>query len=179
MERIEASTLRNWLEAKRPVVVIDVRAAVDREQWSIPSSIHVDVYETLKANQLTVLSQMDFADGVPVVTVCGMGKMSERAAEELVSRNIPAFSLAGGMKSWSLAWNVAEVSLGEVRIVQVRRTGKGCLSYLICSGEEAMVIDASLPPEVYSELAKRHRSAIRYVADTHIHADHLSRSPCV
>ena len=39
-----------------------------------------------------------------------------------------------------------------------------------------MVIDASLPPEVYSDLAKRHRSAIRYVADTHIHADHLSRS---
>ena len=96
MERIEAETLRGWLEAKRPVVVIDVRTEADREQWSIPGSIHVDVYEALKASQATALSQMRFAAGVPVVTVCGMGKMSERAAEELGARNIPAFSLAGG-----------------------------------------------------------------------------------
>lgn len=176
MERIEADTLRGWLSAKRPVIVLDVRAKADREQWAIPGSLHVDVYDALKANQATALSHMEFAPDVPVVTVCGMGKMSERAAEELAARNIAALSLAGGMKSWSLAWNVGEMVSGGVQIVQIRRTGKGCLSYMICSGLEAMVIDASLPPEVYVDLATQHRATIRYVADTHIHADHLSRS---
>ena len=42
--------------------------------------------------------------------------------------------------------------------------------------EEALVIDASLPIEVYQSVAERQGIRIRYVLDTHIHADHLSRS---
>jgi glyoxylase-like metal-dependent hydrolase (beta-lactamase superfamily II) len=38
------------------------------------------------------------------------------------------------------------------------------------------VIDASLDPEVYRGLAAGHRWQITRVLDTHIHADHLSRS---
>src|SRR5207244_1181298 len=95
----------------------------------------------------------------------------------LQARGFEAFPLAGGMKAWSLAWNTAEIPAkdGSARILQIRRTGKGCLSYLVGSKAEALVIDASLPPEVYLELASRHGFRIRYVLDTHIHADHLSR----
>jgi hypothetical protein len=39
-------------------------------------------------------------------------------------------------------------------VVQVRRTGKGCLSYVVGSDGEAMVVDASLDPEVYLRLAE-------------------------
>jgi glyoxylase-like metal-dependent hydrolase (beta-lactamase superfamily II) len=39
-----------------------------------------------------------------------------------------------------------------------------------------MVVDASLEPEAYVELAKARGWTVRYVLDTHIHADHLSRS---
>lgn len=63
-----------------------------------------------------------------------------------------------------------------VRVIQVRRTGKGCLSYLIGAGEEAAVIDASLDPKVYLDLAAQHGWQITSVLETHIHADHLSRS---
>jgi glyoxylase-like metal-dependent hydrolase (beta-lactamase superfamily II) len=83
------------------------------------------------------------------------------------------------MKSWSLAWNTAELVLGNTTVVQVRRTGKGCLSYLIGSRSEALVIDASLDPAVYLRLADQHGWSIRYVLDTHVHADHLSRSRAV
>ncbi len=75
-----------------------------------------------------------------------------------------------------MAWNTAEMDLSQTRVIQVRRTGKGCLSYLLCSGDEAIVIDASLEPELYVELARQQGARIRYVLDTHIHADHLSRS---
>ena len=98
------------------------------------------------------------------------------AAEQFSWRGMDAFALAGGMKAWSLAWNTAELVLGNTTVVQVRRTGKGCLSYLLGSRSEALVIDASLDPAVYLRLADQHRWSIRYVLDTHIHADHLSRS---
>ena len=61
------------------------------------------------------------------------------------------------MKAWSLAWNVAEVSLSDssIRVLQVRRTGKGCLSYIVGSRGEAAVIDPSLPANVYIDLAAK------------------------
>jgi glyoxylase-like metal-dependent hydrolase (beta-lactamase superfamily II)/rhodanese-related sulfurtransferase len=173
---IDADTLRAWLERKRPVTLIDVRSGEDRAQWSIPGSIHIDVYEALKAGQRSVLSEVDLPRNLQVVTVCNLGKMSERAAQELTARGIQAVSLQGGMKAWSLAWNQAAVDLPGVRLHQVRRTGKGCLSYMALSGSEAVVIDASLPPEVYMDLALQEGARIRCTLDTHIHADHLSRS---
>jgi glyoxylase-like metal-dependent hydrolase (beta-lactamase superfamily II) len=60
--------------------------------------------------------------------------------------------------------------------VQVRRTGKGCLSYLIVSNGDAVVIDASLDPQVYRRRAEEHGWRIRTVLETHVHADHLSRA---
>ena len=61
-------------------------------------------------------------------------------------------------------------------VIQVRRTGKGCLSYLIGTDDEAVVIDAALPPKVYQSLAAERGWIITHVLDTHVHADHLSRS---
>lgn len=170
---VDASTLRDWLEQNRPLTVIDVRADEDRAQWSIPGSIHVNAYEALKAGEPSVLSDIELPSDRPVVTVCNLGRMSARAAEVLADRGFAALSLAGGMKAWSLAWNTAEVTLPKAQIVQVRRTGKGCLSYVVFSGSEALVINASLPPDVYLDLAAEKNSTIRHVLDTHIHADHL------
>ncbi|WP_031494919.1 MBL fold metallo-hydrolase [Bryobacter aggregatus] len=174
--KIDAELLRMWLEEKRPVTVIDVRNEEDRAQWSIPGSLHINAYEALKANQPSALSDAILPASQPIVTVCNLGKMSERAADELTSRGLDVFSLSGGMKAWSLAWNTAEVALTNAHVTQVRRTGKGCLSYLISSNQEAAVIDASLPIDVYRSLAERQGLRIRYVIDTHIHADHVSRS---
>jgi glyoxylase-like metal-dependent hydrolase (beta-lactamase superfamily II) len=82
------------------------------------------------------------------------------------------------MKAWSLAWNVALVPLDYplARVVQVRRTGKGCLSYVVGSGGDAAVIDPSVPSDVYIGIAREYGWSIRAVAETHVHADHLSRA---
>ena len=175
-QQIDVRTLRQWLEEKRPVTVLDVRLDEDRAQWSIPGSVHVNAYEALKAGQCDVFSRISLPVGVPVVTVCNRGIVSQIAAKQLVEAGVPAVSLLGGMQAWSLAWNISKMGLSLMRIIQVRRTGKGCLSYLLFSGGEGIVIDASLGPELYAELAKQRGVRIRYVLDTHIHADHLSRS---
>jgi glyoxylase-like metal-dependent hydrolase (beta-lactamase superfamily II) len=150
----------------------------DRAEWAIPGSIHVDAYAALKTNDPHALDAVDLPGDRPVVTVCGVGKISLVAADQLGGRGLEAYSLAGGMQAWSLAWNTTELPLpnSAARVVQVRRTGKGCLSYLIGADGEAAVIDAALDPAVYQQLAQQRGWRITAVFDTHIHADHLSRS---
>jgi glyoxylase-like metal-dependent hydrolase (beta-lactamase superfamily II) len=158
------------------VTVLDVRPKSEREEWSIAGSIHADVYEKLKANDPTVFDQIDLDKNIPVVTVCAAGKTSLKAAELLKLKGFEVYSLDGGMKAWNFAFNIAEAELGNAKVIQVRRASKGVISYIIGSNGEAMVIDAALDPHVYIELAQANGWSIKYVTDTHIHADFISRT---
>jgi glyoxylase-like metal-dependent hydrolase (beta-lactamase superfamily II) len=177
-KQIDTQTLREWLDAHVPVTVLDIRSDEDRAQWAIPGSLHVNAYEALRSGQGAALADLPLEPGRPVVTVCNAGKVSQTAADILTQRGFDARSLAGGMKAWSLAWNAARVPLADdsASVIQVRRTGKGCLSYVVGAADEAAVIDPSVSPDVYVEIAKMHGWTIRYVLDTHVHADHLSRA---
>jgi glyoxylase-like metal-dependent hydrolase (beta-lactamase superfamily II) len=175
---IDVAVLRQMLNEERPVTVLDVRTADDRAEWAIPGSLHVDAYDALRAGDPYALDGLDLPHDRPVVAVCGEGVTSLIAAEQLRERGLQVLSLAGGMKAWSLAWNSAEVPLpaSQTRVIQVRRTGKGCLSYLIGSQGVAAVVDPALEPDVYLGLAQDHGWSITHVLDTHVHADHLSRA---
>jgi glyoxylase-like metal-dependent hydrolase (beta-lactamase superfamily II) len=171
---ISALELRALLEHGGAVRVIDIRPAGDRE-WTIPGSIAVDAYDAVNAGQLGALEAVAF-DSRPAVMVCGRGQTAKRATQLLRARGVDALTLEGGMRAWSTAWNTAQATIGQCEVVQVRRTGKGCLSYVVASDGSAAVIDASVAPEVYAELLKAHGWTLVAVVDTHIHADHLSRS---
>jgi glyoxylase-like metal-dependent hydrolase (beta-lactamase superfamily II) len=176
--QIEAETLRGWLDTHQPVTVVDIRTDEDHAQWAIPGSVHLNAYEALRAGRPGGLADASFPRDRPIVTVCNAGGVSQKAADVLTERGFDARSLTGGMKAWSLAWNAAEVRLFDpsVRVIQVRRTGKGCLSYIVGSAGEAAVIDPSVSPDVYLDIASRHGWSVRSVLETHIHADHLSRA---
>jgi glyoxylase-like metal-dependent hydrolase (beta-lactamase superfamily II) len=177
-KQIDAETLREWLESQQPVTVLDIRTNEDRAQWAIPGSVHVNAYEALREGRPGALTNAAFQPDRPLVTVCNAGRVSETAAEILADRGFDARTLAGGMKAWSLAWNLADIPLSDpsVHVIQVRRTGKGCLSYVVGSGGEAAVIDPSVSSEVYVTIAKKRGWSVRYVFETHVHADHLSRA---
>ena len=175
---ISTEGLRELLERGAPVTVLDVRPAAERAEWAIPGSVHVDAYDALRRGDPTALAAFHPTNGGRVLTVCAAGKTSMLVAERLRARGLDAVSLEGGMRAWSLAWNAAELPCpgSAARIVQLRRTGKGCLSYLIGSNGAAAVIDASLDPPVYQRVADTHGWHIRTVLETHVHADHLSRA---
>jgi glyoxylase-like metal-dependent hydrolase (beta-lactamase superfamily II)/rhodanese-related sulfurtransferase len=175
---IDVESLREMLERGEPVTVLDVRPEDQRAEWRIPGSAHFDAYEALKAKDPSAMEGVDLRGELPVVTVCGAGKTSAIAAEQLRESGLQAVSLEGGMKAWSLAWNTAEVPVegSRARVIQVRRTGKGCLSYIVESEGEAVVIDAALEPEVYLQIVYNRGWKNTGVVETHIHADHLSRS---
>jgi glyoxylase-like metal-dependent hydrolase (beta-lactamase superfamily II)/rhodanese-related sulfurtransferase len=175
---IDVDTLRDWLTQGRPVTVLDIRPDAARAEWSIPGSVHLSAYDELRQGKPGALARAELPHDRPIVTVCDLGRTSQKAADLLSQRGLDARSLAGGMKAWSLAWNTAVVPVSgdAVEVIQVRRTGKGCLSYLVISDGEAAVIDASLPAGVYVQLIAG-KARIRYVVETHVHADHLSRAP--
>ena len=177
-EQIDAATLQSWLESGRKVDVIDIRPKSDYNEWHVPGSHNVDAYHHIYARRAGPLEDYQAPDGVPVVAVCFVGQTSQVAAHYLRSRGMQAMSLIGGMQAWSLAWNVAQVSLAKSKaeVLQVRRTGKGCLSYLLASEGEAVVIDPSTEPSVYLDLAQERSWRVTKVLDTHVHADHLSRA---
>lgn len=109
-----------------------------------------------------------------VVVVCASGARSSRAVTALRSAGVTATNLAGGMLAWASVYDTASLDLGPARIVQVRRRGKGCLSYVVGAGGEAFVVDPSLDADRYREVAAFHGWRITRVFDTHLHADHLS-----
>lgn len=181
VRELTAKELRDALAAHEALTVVDVRPVAERAEWSIPGSLHVDAYQTLRAGDRSVLNA--FADTLPrdrpVVTVCARGRTSVLAAEALDALGFQTRSLRGGMAAWTDAWNTADVPLPDsspARIVQVRRIGKGCLSYVIGSDAEAAVVDPALDPDVYLSLAAARGWTITAVLDTHVHADHVTRA---
>ncbi len=175
---IDTDTLQSWLEEGQVAEVIDVRRRADFAAWHIPGSRHVAAYEAIQNRLPGPLADYQAPDGGRVVAVCYVGQTSLAAARYLRSRGIKALSLTGGMEGWSLAWNTADVTTRNgAQVVQFRRTGKGCLSYLVASGGEAAVIDPSLDPDHYLALSARRGWRITRVLDTHVHADHLTRGP--
>ena len=175
---ISVQELQRLLTEKKPVYILDVRPQEQREEWHIAESFHIDAYGPLNKGDQTVLDDLEIPENTPVVTVCAAGRTSLLAAEALSKKGYQAYSLEGGMKAWNYAWDTAEFTLTDslTTVVQVKRVAKGCLSYIVGSGNEAIVIDASLDPDVYLNIAQSKGWTIRYVMDTHIHADYLSRT---
>ena|SRR5688572_25824875 len=99
--KIDVDMLANWLTNKKPVTIVDIRPYTQREETSIPGSLHADVYDKLKANDRNVFDALTLDKQVPVVTVCSAGGLSLIAAEILKQKGFQAFSLEGGMKAWN------------------------------------------------------------------------------
>ena len=181
MNQITVSELKAQLVAGDTVEVVDIRASDEYSGWHIHGSRNVPVYNALRGG-----SDRSLIDGAsslprdqPIVTVCRMGIMSQKAASALSALGFDAHSLVGGIRGWGGVWSEAHIPLMAVEgaeLVQVRRNGKGCLSYIVGSAGEAAVVDPSVDSEVYLRAAERDDLRITRVLETHVHADHLSRA---
>ncbi len=164
---LEAAELAARLGTEGAPFVVDVREPFEFAEWAIPSAVNIPLGE-LSARLAEVPEDRE------VVAVCASGNRSSTAAELLSHAGRTVANLAGGMSAWGTVYDSVTVEVEGARIVQVRRRGKGCLSYLVGSGDRAFVIDPSADLDVYRRLADEHGWTIERVFDTHLHADHLS-----
>ncbi|HEX6853595.1 MAG TPA: MBL fold metallo-hydrolase [Candidatus Polarisedimenticolaceae bacterium] len=180
MHEISVDELKRRLESGAAVTVVDVRERPEHEAWSIHGSVNLPAYDSLRAGRDEPLRSQaaSLPAGRPVVAVCKAGVISRRAAATLAQLGFEAASLSGGMRAWGGVWTEASMPLETAGAVgvQVRRNGKGCLSYLLASQGEAVVVDPSVDVAAYLAIAARLGATIRAVVETHVHADHLSRA---
>lgn len=177
MAEITPDDLSARLEADGDeVFVLDIRHESDYEDWHIPGSTNIDVYDQLKEEPETATDALsEIPDDTEVVTVCAAGVVSDTATDQLRTMGYEAKTLVDGMNGWSRVHRSASVDVGiEGTLVQVTRPGKGCLSYVLVSDGEAAVIDPSQYSEEYGAILEEHDANLVGVFDTHAHADHVS-----
>ena len=182
MPELTASELadRSFDGDARPLV-LDIRRADDFEDWHVPGSTHVDVYDDLQDDPAAAKAALS---GLPadreIVTVCAAGVVSEVATTLLTEMGYDAKTLVDGMAGWSRLHRSAPVDADlDGTLVQVARPGKGCLSYLLVSDGEAAVFDPSHYPGEYEERLADRDADLVCVFDTHAHADHVSGGPAL
>ncbi len=161
-------------------VLLDARNAEDSQQWrpegpGIPAFANVSYTEFVE-DEDGALSRLPQADSVYVI--CARGRSSQYVAGVLRQRGINAINVDGGMLAWAAHHRIVRLNgdADAFAIYQVVRPAKGCLSYIVASGGEALIVDATRYGDVYLEFAARNGLRIGATADTHLHADHLSGS---
>ena len=82
--------------------------------------------------------------------------------------------LENGLVGWNQVLKPVTVVNEPIKIIQVQKIGKGCLSHIVVSENKATVIDPLYPFEKYIEISKQLGFQIINVIDTHQHADHVS-----
>jgi glyoxylase-like metal-dependent hydrolase (beta-lactamase superfamily II)/rhodanese-related sulfurtransferase len=163
---ITADELLAGLDDGDKIVLLDVREPDEFESWSIPGALNVPLS--------SLEGRLDAIGPGEVVTICAVGTRAAEASEVLARAGRESSVLQGGMGAWSGVYDDAVLEAGHATIVQVRRRGKGCLSYLVGAGGAAAVIDPSSDVEEYVARAEARGWGITHVFDTHLHADHVS-----
>ncbi|MCQ6557767.1 MBL fold metallo-hydrolase [Paenibacillus mendelii] len=161
-----------------PLFILDVRNESDFMNWKIEGKqiqiLNKPYFELLESVD-EIIDQIP--DETEVLVVCAKEGSSQFVAEQLVEQGKSKVSyLLGGMKAWSE--HLEPVKIGDLSdggsIYQFVRIGKGCLSYMIISEGEAVVVDTLRMTGEFERFAAEHQAVIKHTLDTHLHADHIS-----
>ena len=150
------------------VFLLDVRNEDEFSEYQIPGSVNIPLDELFDEKIFEKIPK-----DKTVVTVCPHGNRAMVASFALTRAGIDSQILAGGLAGWNQILKPITVSY-EPKVIQVQKIGKGCLSHIIESEGEAIVIDPLYPFEKYIDIAKENKFKITKVMDTHQHADHVS-----
>jgi glyoxylase-like metal-dependent hydrolase (beta-lactamase superfamily II)/rhodanese-related sulfurtransferase len=169
---ITATDLAERLAHGVHLTVLDVR---DDASWGIEApgatSCHMPATAILADPRIA-------AEGLagPVAVVCNRGISAQRVTQALRAEGVDALLVEGGMRSWigALQSRPVDLEIDGLTVLQIQRPGRGCLSYVIASGTEALVVDPAPDAAFYVALAADLGARITDVVDTHLHADHLS-----
>ncbi|HSH12768.1 MAG TPA: MBL fold metallo-hydrolase, partial [Desulfurivibrionaceae bacterium] len=155
--------------------ILDLRREDEFAAWRIEGKKPV---ETVNIPQLDLVGEEErFLSRLPkdreIFLVCAHGGASKYEAEQLQGKGFMARSLVGGMDAWSVLYETSRLA-GEPLIYQIYRIAKGCISHVLISGNEAVVIDAVRHVAQIGDILEQHGARLKYVFDTHLQADHVS-----
>ena len=178
---VPVAELLSRADAGDPVLLLDVRNDDEFTAWRLESrrpieTVHIPYFDFIEDPAACVERLPRDRD---IVAVCAQGGSSVMVVDTLREAGIAARSLIGGMVAYGEYLQPVRVPVDDAdgttwELWQVNRRGKGCLSYVIRSGREAIVVDPSRDVSWYEEFTRGLGAAIVRVLDTHVHADHVS-----
>lgn len=171
-------------DAGEALVLLDVRNDEDFKRWKLEGrknieTVHVPYFDFIEDEEAAAKL---LPKGRDIVVVCASGDSSAMVAEMLNEKGLTAKNVEGGMVAYGgylqpVAVPLAPDEKGRFEIWQLNRRGKGCLSYVVRAGREAIVVDASRDVERYERFLDELGVRLVQVLDTHVHADHVSGGP--
>ncbi len=181
---LEVGELLHHLDRGEKVVLLDVRNQDEFEGWKMEArrpveTVHVPYFDFIEDPDAALAR---VPRGRELGVLCAKGGSSEMVVDMLDEAGVPARNVSGGMLAYGSYLEPVRLPLpaaeaARFELVQVNRRGKGCLSYVIASGGEAVVVDPSRHVEWYQGFAKQLGARVVHVLDTHVHADHVSGGP--
>lgn len=176
VQSISPNELKRQMDSPQGVFILDVRAKDAFLEWRIQDrGVQAVNIQTSRLKEHGPEMYPELPKDREIVTVCAKGVAAQEAAAILESGGYRVRVLEGGMQAWSSLYHPVTVARDEgLELIQVLRPAKGCLSYLLVSDGDAIVVDPSRHIRIYRELAQDRGAEIRHVLDTHLHADHIS-----
>lgn len=180
-QAMTAAQVTKKIIGRESLFILDVRNEDAFQDWKIEGEnfkyLNIPYFELLDGVE-EILDQLP--TNQDVLVVCAKEGSSIFVADMLEEAGRDVSYLSGGMKAWSE--HLEPISLGTLNetgtdqgeVVQFVRIGKGCLSYMVISEGEAVLIDATRMTDVYLDYAASRNVTIKHVFDTHLHADHIS-----
>jgi glyoxylase-like metal-dependent hydrolase (beta-lactamase superfamily II)/rhodanese-related sulfurtransferase len=187
---------KEHLDRRAKFLILDVRNRDEFSAWKIegrqtPPMLNIPYFEMLEQG-----GKDDFIESIiaytsrelvgqlpkdqPIVAVCAKGDTSAYVADGLRQLGYHAVNLQGGMRAWGNFTEINPVTESrELGVYQISRPARGCLSYIIVSDGQAVVIDPLRHIETYLNVARAKGFRIEQVIDTHGHADHISGGPAL
>ncbi|HEY7511455.1 MAG TPA: MBL fold metallo-hydrolase, partial [Vicinamibacteria bacterium] len=166
------------------LVILDVRNDDEFRHWKLEgrrpaATVHVPYFDFIEDASAAMAK---VPRGKDLVALCAQGGSSEMIVEMLQEAGIPARNVKGGMVAYGEYLQPVRVGVPEqapFELWQFNRRGKGCLSYVVVSGREAVVVDPSRHVERYLDFVHGKGARVVRVLDTHVHADHVSGGPAL
>lgn len=177
--RMQTLSPKELVKSKDNVLILDIRDPQTFNDWHIPGSENIDVYQDIWQGNVEAVKQKlsQLPKEKKIVTVCNAGVTSQKASTILESLGYETTVLEKGMLGWNTLHQAVNIlTEGDVFMTQVIRPGKGCLSYVIGSSstKEIFIVDPSHFVEEYVALIKDKGYTLKGVIETHVHADHIS-----
>jgi glyoxylase-like metal-dependent hydrolase (beta-lactamase superfamily II)/rhodanese-related sulfurtransferase len=182
---VEVGELLARVDAGEPMLLLDVRNDEEFETWRFEGrrpleTVHIPYFDFIEDAEG---SAGRLPRGREIVVLCAQGGSSAMVVDMLHDAGVAARNVAGGMVAYGEYLDPIKVPLDDEaasgELWQVNRRGKGCLSYVVRSGRDAIVVDPSRDVVWYERFVRRLGAAIVRVLDTHVHADHLSGGPAL
>lgn len=169
---ISPQDLYEKIKEKQPLTLLDIRSPDIFSQHYIYQSINIPLKKLPK-------KQNSLPKNKDVVIISEKSRRAKTVALALNKNGFQTYILKKGLKGWNSVYDIVKVKPSQpskLSVFQIKRLGKGCLSYIVVLPDQksAIIIDPTHHIQTYTDFLKTHKLKAVAVADTHIHSDHVS-----